>query len=117
MTALAERQDDLARDVVRGDATIDRDELEIDELAMQDPRHPAPGRVRSALHHDGAQSSSSTSSASATSRSRRQARDGAQPPADLEPQVDLAKLAALVQKNLHAAIDRLRPRDADQATP
>src|SRR5687767_4829175 len=35
MRALAERDDDLARHVIKNDQTIDRDENEIDELALQ----------------------------------------------------------------------------------
>src|SRR5688572_8256690 len=35
MKALADRDDDLARDVIRRDAEIDRDENEVDELALQ----------------------------------------------------------------------------------
>jgi len=34
----------------------------------------------------------------------------------LEPRVDLPQLAALVQKNLHAALDSFVKRDADRAT-
>ncbi|MGH2901842.1 MAG: PhoU domain-containing protein, partial [Solirubrobacteraceae bacterium] len=35
MKALADKDDDLARDVVKNDAQIDRDENDIDELALQ----------------------------------------------------------------------------------
>ena len=35
MKALADKDDDLARDVIKNDAQIDRDENDIDELALQ----------------------------------------------------------------------------------
>ena len=35
MKALAEKDDDLARDVIKNDNQIDRDENDIDELALQ----------------------------------------------------------------------------------
>jgi phosphate transport system protein len=35
MKALSDKDDDLARDVIRNDAQIDRDENDVDELALQ----------------------------------------------------------------------------------
>src|SRR6185503_13745219 len=48
MLALADRDTELARDVIAADAAIDRDETEIDELAMQilATRQPVAGDLR-----------------------------------------------------------------------
>src|SRR5215510_11463312 len=97
MKALADKDDDLARDVVKNDTLIDRDENDIDELALQilATRQPVASDLRfitMALKFV----------------------------VDLERIGDLAggisKLAALVQRNLQAALDAFVRKDADSAT-
>jgi phosphate transport system protein len=116
MKALADRDDDLARDVIRNDAQIDRDENEIDELALQilATRQPVASDLRFItmalkfvvdLERIGDHAGGVAKRALELNRL----------PA-LESRVDLARLATLVQSNLGAALDSFVRRDADRAT-
>jgi phosphate transport system protein len=116
MTALAERSDDLARDVVRTDASLDRDELEIDGLAMQilATRQPVASDLRFITMALKFVVDVERIGDLAVGIAKRALELNHLPA--LAPQVDLAKLAGLVQKNFHSAIDAFVRRDADQAT-
>jgi phosphate transport system protein len=116
MTALTERNDDVAREVVRGDAALDRDEIEIDELAMQvlATRQPVASDLRFITMALKFVVDVERIGDLAVNLAKRALELNRLPA--LAPDVDLAKLAALVQKNLHAAIDAFVRRDADQAT-
>jgi phosphate transport system protein len=116
MQALTDKDDDLARDVIRQDAQIDRDENEIDELALQilATRQPVASDLRFIamalklvvdLERIGDHASGIAKRALELNRL----------PA-LEPRIELARLAALVQDNLQAALDSFVRKDADRAT-
>jgi phosphate transport system protein len=116
MRALADKDDDLARDVIKNDAQIDRDENDIDELALQilATRQPVASDLRFItmalkfvvdLERIGDLAGGIAKRALELNRLP-----------SLEPRVDLAKLASLVQKNLQAALDSFVSRDADRAT-
>jgi phosphate transport system protein len=116
MEALAERDDELARKVIEGDQAIDRDENEIDELALQilATRQPVASDLRfitmslkfvTDLERIGDLAAGIAKRALELNRL----------PA-LTPNVDLKSLATLAQKNLNAALDSLVTRDADRAT-
>jgi phosphate transport system protein len=115
MKALADKDDDLARDVIRNDTQIDRDENEIDELALQilATRQPVASDLRFItmslkfvvdLERIGDLAGGIAKRALELNRLP-----------SLEPRVDLAKLASLVQKNLQAALDSFVSKDADRA--
>ena len=115
MRALTERNDDLAREVVRADANIDSDEREIDRLAMQilATRHPVASDLRfltMALKFVVDVERIGDLAAGIAKRGLELNRLPT-----LEPRIDLTKLASLVQRNLHAAIDAFVRRDADKA--
>ena len=116
MKALADKDDDLARDVVKNDAQIDRDENDIDELALQilATRQPVASDLRFItmslkfvvdLERIGDLAGGIAKRALELNRLP-----------SLEPRIDLNKLAALVQKNLHAALDAFVRKDAEGAT-
>jgi phosphate transport system protein len=116
MKALADRDDALAHEVIRRDAEIDRDEIEIDELALQilATRQPVASDLRflsmslkfvTDLERIGDLAGGIAKRALELNRL----------PA-LDPHVDLSRLADLVQRNLHHALDSFVKRDADQAT-
>jgi phosphate transport system protein len=116
MKALADKDDELARDVIKGDAAIDRDENEVDELALQilATRQPVASDLRFITMSLKFVVDLERIGDLATGIARRALELNRLPA--LEPQVDLAQLATLVQKNLHAALDSFVKRDADQAT-
>ena len=116
MKALADKDDDLARDVVKNDAQIDRDENDIDELALQilATRQPVASDLRFItmalkfvvdLERIGDLAGGIAKRALELNRLP-----------SLEPRIDLSKLAALVQKNLQAALDAFVRKDAEGAT-
>jgi len=116
MKALADKDDELARDVIKNDAQIDRDEVDVDELALQilATRQPVASDLRFItmalklvvdLERMGDHACGIAKRALELNRL----------PA-LEPRVDLAKLATLVQNNLQAALDSFVSKDADRAT-
>jgi len=116
MKALADKDDDLARDVIKNDVQLDRDENDIDELALQilATRQPVASDLRFItmalkfvvdLERIGDHAGGIAKRALELNRLP-----------SLEPQVDLAKLATLVQNNLQAALDSFIRKDADRAT-
>ena len=116
MKALGDKDDDLARDVIKNDVQIDRDENDIDELALQilATRQPVASDLRFItmalkfvvdIERIGDLASGIAKRALELNRLP-----------SLEPRVDLAKLATLVQKNLQSALDSFVGRDADRAT-
>jgi len=116
MQALNDRDDDLARKVIDNDHMIDRDENEIDELALQilATRQPVASDLRFItmalkfvidLERIGDLAGGIAKRALELNRLP-----------SLEPRIDLSKLAALVQKNLQAALDAFVRKDADAAT-
>jgi phosphate transport system protein len=116
MKALADKDDDLAREVIKADAQIDRDENEVDELALQilATRQPVASDLRfltMALKFVVDLERIGDLAAGIAKRALELNRLPA-----LEPRVDLPQLAALVQRNLHAALDSFVKRDAEKAT-
>jgi phosphate transport system protein len=116
MKALADKDDDLARDVIRNDTQIDRDENDVDELALQilATRQPVASDLRFItmalkfvvdLERIGDLAAGIAKRALELNRLP-----------SLEPRIDLTKLAALVQKNLQAALDAFVRKDAESAT-
>jgi phosphate transport system protein len=116
MKALADKDDDLAREVIKGDALIDRDENEVDELALQilATRQPVASDLRFITMSLKFVVDLERIGDLATGIAKRVLELNRLP--TLEPQVDLARLANLVQKNLHAALDSFVKKDADKAT-
>ena len=116
MKALAEKDDDLAREVIKGDAVIDRDENEVDELALQilATRQPVASDLRFITMSLKFVVDLERIGDLATNIAKRALELNRLP--TLEPHVDLARLAQLVQKNLHAALDSFVKKDADKAT-
>jgi phosphate transport system protein len=116
MKALSDKDDDLARDVVKNDTQIDRDENDIDELALQilATRQPVASDLRfitMALKFVVDVERIGDLAAGIAKRALELNRLPS-----LEPRIDLTKLAALVQKNLHAALDAFVRKDAEGAT-
>jgi len=116
MKALADKDDDLARDVIRNDTQIDRDENDVDELALQilATRQPVASDLRFItmslkfvvdLERIGDLAGGIAKRALELNRLP-----------SLEPRIDLSKLASLVQKNMQAALDAFVRKDADSAT-
>jgi phosphate transport system protein len=116
MRALSERDDDLAREVVKADGVIDADENEIDKLAMQilATRQPVASDLRFITMALKFVVDVERIGDLAAGIARRALELNRLPP--LEQRVDLTKMASLVQKNLHAAIDAFVRGDADQAS-
>jgi len=116
MKALVERDDELARQVIAADQAIDRDENEIDELALQilATRQPVASDLRfitMALKFVIDVERIGDLAAGIAKR----ALELNQLPV-LEPSVDLGRLAGMAQKNLRAVLDAFVKRDADAAT-
>jgi phosphate transport system protein len=116
MKSLADRDDDLAREVIAGDAEIDRDEIEADELALQilATRQPVASDLRFITMSLKFVVDLERIGDLAAGIAKRVLELNRLP--TLEPHVDLSRLASLVQKNLHDALDSFVKRDADQAT-
>jgi len=116
MKALTEKNDDLARDVIKADTAIDRDETEIDELAMQilATRQPVATDLRfitMALKFVVDVERIGDLAVGIAKRALELNRLPA-----LESRIEPTKLAHLVQKNLHMALDSFVRQDAEQAT-
>ncbi|HWU88985.1 MAG TPA: phosphate signaling complex protein PhoU [Kofleriaceae bacterium] len=116
MKALTDRDDDLARDVIQRDVEIDRDENDVDELALQilATRQPVAKDLRFLTMSLKFVVDLERIGDLATGIAKRALELNRLPP--LETRVDLPRLANLVQKNLHAALDSFVQKDADQAT-
>jgi phosphate transport system protein len=116
MKALADKDDDLAREVIKNDVQIDRDENDVDELALQilATRQPVASDLRFItmslkfvvdLERIGDLAGGIAKRALELNRLP-----------SLEPRIDLSKLASLVQRNLQAALDAFVRKDAESAT-
>jgi phosphate transport system protein len=116
MKALADKDDDLARDVVNNDTLIDRDENDIDELALQilATRQPVASDLRFITMALKFVVDLERIGDLACGIAKRALELNRLP--SLEPRIDLSKLAALVMKNLQAALDAFVRKDADGAT-
>ncbi|MBA3452961.1 MAG: phosphate signaling complex protein PhoU [Deltaproteobacteria bacterium] len=116
MKALTERDDELARHVIKTDQVIDRDENDIDELALQilATRQPVASDLRFITMSLKFVVDVERIGDLATGIAKRALELNRLPP--LESRVDLVRLAALAQKNLHAALDAFVKKDADAAT-
>lgn len=116
MKALTERDDDLARHVIKTDQIIDRDENDIDELALQilATRQPVASDLRFITMSLKFVVDVERIGDLATGIAKRALELNRLPP--LESRVDLLRLATLAQKNLHAALDAFVKKDADAAT-
>jgi phosphate transport system protein len=115
MRALNDRDDELARKVIDGDVAIDRDESEIDELALQilATRQPVASDLRfitmslkfvTDLERIGDNAAGIAKRALELNHV-----------ATLDKMPDLSGLAKLVLENLRAALDSFVKRDADRA--
>lgn len=115
MKALTDKNDDIARDVVKGDAAIDKDEMEIDELAMQilATRQPVATDLRFITMALKFVVDVERIGDLAVGVAKRALELNRLPV--LDPELNLTKLAGLVQKNLHLALDAFVRMDADQA--
>jgi phosphate transport system protein len=116
MSALSERDDDIARKVIENDIAIDRDENEIDELALQilATRQPVASDLRLITMSLKFVTDLERIGDLATGIAKRALELNHLPL--LEPRVDLGPLSSLVHKNLRAALDSFVARDADRAT-
>jgi phosphate transport system protein len=116
MKALGDKDDDLAREVIRNDAQIDKDENDVDELALQilATRQPVASDLRFLTMSLKFVVDLERIGDLAVGIAKRALELNRLP--SLEPRVDLAQLAQLVQRNLHAALDSFVKRDADRAT-
>src|SRR5688572_19491845 len=116
MQALADRDAVLARKVIDADHLIDKDENDIDELALQilATRQPVASDLRFITMSLKFVVDLERIGDLAVGIAKRVRELAALPP--LGPYVDLGRLANLAQKNLHAALDSFVRRDADAAT-
>ncbi|HXI59314.1 MAG TPA: phosphate signaling complex protein PhoU [Polyangia bacterium] len=116
MKALSDQSDDLANQVVRGDAVIDTDENEIDRLAMQllAMRHPVASDLRFVTMALKFVVDVERIGDLASGIAKRALELNRLPP--LESRGDLNLLATMVQKNLHGAIHSFVQSDVQQAT-
>jgi phosphate transport system protein len=116
MLALRDRDDELAREVVAADAAIDRDETEIDELAMQilATRQPVASDLRLVMIAFKFVTDLERIGDLASGIAKRALELNPLPP--LAAHGDISRLATLVQKNLNTALDAFTAKDADRAT-
>lgn len=116
MKALDDRDDDLARDVIKRDAEIDKDENEVDELALQilATRQPVASDLRFITMSLKFVVDLERIGDLAAGIAKRVLELNRLPP--LDSRVDLRRLSSLAQRNLHAALDAFVQRDADKAT-
>jgi phosphate transport system protein len=115
MQALADRDDELARKVVDGDESIDRDESEIDELALQilATRQPVASDLRLITMSLKFVTDLERIGDNAAGIAKRALELNHVPPLESSP--DLNGLAQLVQKNMRAALDSFVTKDVDRA--
>ena len=116
MQALLDRDEELARKVVTQDESIDRDESEIDELALQilATRQPVASDLRFITMSLKLVTDLERIGDLAAGIAKRALEINHLPPLGHSP--DLGRLAGLVHKNLKAALDSFVARDADRAT-
>jgi len=115
MKALTDQNDDLARQVISLDAAIDADESDIDRLAMNilATRHPVASDLRFVTMSLKFVIDVERIADLAAGIAKRALELNRLPA--LEPRGDLPALAAMVQRNLHVAIDSFVRGDAEQA--
>jgi phosphate transport system protein len=115
MTALGDRDDELARQVIDADSAIDRDENEIDELALQilATRQPVASDLRFITMSLKFVTDLERIGDLAAGIAKRALELNRLPP--LGSNVNLASLSGLVQRNLKAALDSFVAKDADRA--
>lgn len=115
MQALIDRDDELARKVVANDEQIDRDESEIDEIALQilATRQPVASDLRLITMSLKFVTDLERIGDNAAGIAKRALELNHLPSLDHVP--DLGGLATLVQKNLRAALDSFVAKDADRA--
>jgi len=115
MRALNDQNDDLARQVISSDGAIDSDENDIDKMAMNilATRHPVASDLRFVTMALKFVVDVERIGDLATGIAKRALELNRLPP--LEARGDLSKLADMVQKNLHVAIDSFVRGDAEQA--
>jgi phosphate transport system protein len=116
MQALTDRDDELARKVIEGDEAIDRDESEIDEIALQilATRQPVASDLRLITMSLKLVTDLERIGDNAAGIAKRALELNHVPALDSTP--DLAGLATLVHKNLRAALDSFVTKDADRAS-
>jgi phosphate transport system protein len=116
MQALEDRDVALAKSVIEADHEIDKDENDCDELAFQilATRQPVASDLRFITMSLKLVTDLERIGDLAAGVAKRAVELNPLP--RLEPSVDLNPLAALVQKNLHAALDAFVAKNADQAT-
>jgi phosphate transport system protein len=116
MESLDERDVALAKKVIEADQEIDKDENDCDELALQilATRQPVASDLRFITMALKLVTDLERIGDLAAGIAKRTIELNPLPP--LTPSVDLAPLASLVQKNLHAALDAFVHKNADQAT-
>lgn len=115
MKALMDKDDDLAREVIRNDVQIDKDESEVDELALQilATRQPVASDLRFITMALKLVVDLERIGDLAGGIAKRVLELNHLP--TLESRIDLNRLADLVQKNLQAALDSFVRKDADRA--
>ncbi|MBA3395091.1 MAG: phosphate signaling complex protein PhoU [Deltaproteobacteria bacterium] len=115
MKALDDRDDDLARQVIKLDAEIDRDENDVDELALQilATRQPVASDLRFITMSLKFVVDVERIGDLAAGIAKRALELNRLPPLDVR--IDLNQLAQLAQKNLQAVLDAFVQRDADKA--
>ncbi|MGE0396162.1 MAG: phosphate signaling complex protein PhoU [Kofleriaceae bacterium] len=116
MKSLGDRDDDLARHVIKNDQAIDKDENEIDELALQilATRQPVASDLRFITMSLKFVVDVERIGDLAAGIAKRALELNRLPP--LDSKVDLHRMAMLAQRNLHAALDAFVKKDADAAT-
>lgn len=117
MQALTERDPDVAREVLAGDAAIDRDELEIDELCLQilATRQPVAGDLRLIVVAFKIVTDLERIGDLAVGIAKRALELHPLPPLQ-SSQNEIGRLSTLVQNNLHNALDAFAARDVERAT-
>jgi phosphate transport system protein len=116
MHALDERDVALAKQVIEADHEIDKDENDCDELALQilATRQPVASDLRFIVMSLKFVTDLERIGDLAAGIAKRAIELNPLP--QLQPNVELGSLAALVQKNLRAALDSFVAKNADQAT-
>jgi len=116
MQALTDRDNDLARDVIAADKAIDRDETEIDELALQilATRQPVASDLRLIVVAFKIVTDLERIGDLAVGIAKRALEVNPLPP--LHVQAEVARLAGLVQANLHTALDAFAAKNVERAT-
>ena len=116
MKALADRDDDVARHVIKNDQTIDKDEIEIDELALQilATRQPVASDLRFITMSLKFVVDVERIGDLASGIAKRALELNRLPP--LDSKIDLHRMATLARRNLHAALDAFVKKDAEAAT-